>query len=403
MWLKRLLRSSWPQYCTPVLTDKQSEAVANKSLFRDVAPPTKGKRVKGAKSASDLADERYESLLTQSFREAHRVLKPEGVMTVMFTHKRIDAWDTLGQALLESGFAIHSSWPVHTESEHSLHQAKKNSAASTIFLTCRKRADSTPGYWADIRVEVQSTAREAARRFADDGMTGIDLTLSTFGPVLSVLSRNWPVYTGELDDDGNSQVLRPDVALDLAREEVARLKKRGLLGGRDVEFDRVTDWYLLAWSDFAAAEFPYDEARKLSLALHLEVDELAKSHKIVRSASGKVTILTPAQRRTAKALDTEAATWSTMIDRLHALMLVHQEEGLAASQAWLARTGLGDEPRFVDLFTATLHAVPRVKDKGEFARPEAATLESLRVTIFDNVPAPVEFDETSAQPLQLFE
>ena len=40
-------------------------------------------------------------------------------MTVMFTHKRVDAWDTLGQSLLEAGFAIHSSWPVHTEFEHS--------------------------------------------------------------------------------------------------------------------------------------------------------------------------------------------------------------------------------------------------------------------------------------------
>ena len=48
------------------------------------------------------------------------------------------------QALLEAGFAIHSSWPVHTESEHSLHQAKKNAAASTILLTCRKRETTEP-------------------------------------------------------------------------------------------------------------------------------------------------------------------------------------------------------------------------------------------------------------------
>jgi len=218
--------------------------------------------------------------------------------------------------------------------------------------------------------------------------------------VLSVLSRNWPVYTGELDVDGNPQILRPDVALDLAREEVSRLKIRGLLGGRDVEFDRVTDWYLLAWADFGAAEFPFDEGRKLSIAMHLEMDDLAKVHKIVRASSGTVTTLTPAQRRTAKGLDPDAGTWLTQIDALHALMLVYEEEGLAAAKAWLSRTGKADDQRFHDLVEAAIRAVPRVKNKGEFIRPEARALEGLRATLFDDIAAPADPDET---PAKLFE
>ena len=137
-------------------------------------------------------------------------------------------------------------------------------------------SNSEAAYWADIRQEVEQAAEEAAHRFADLGITGVDLTIATYGPVLSVLSERWPVYTGELEPNGNPGVLRPDAALDLARERVAVLKKRGLLGGKDVDFDRVTDWWLLAWSDFQAAEFPFDEARKLSLATHLEVDDLAR-------------------------------------------------------------------------------------------------------------------------------
>lgn len=404
VWLKRTLRDTWPELTSQVLTDKDDEAVANGSLFRSVATFSgRGRRPSGAKTADELADEHYERLLTQSFREAHRVLKPGGVMTVMFTHKRVDAWDTLGQALLESGFSINSSWPVHTESEHSLNQAKKNAASSTIFLTCRKRGDTTHAYWADIRADVVTAARQAATELAEDGLVGIDLTLATFGPVLSVLSRSWPVYTGELDADGNPQVLRPDAALDLAREEVARLKKRGLLGGRDVEFDRVTDWYLLAWSDFAAAEFPYDEARKLSIATHLELDDLSRQHGLIRAASGNVTLLTPAQRRTARSLDPDAATWPTMIDALHALMLTYDEEGLPAARAWLERTGKGDDQRFADLVGAALHAIPRVKDKGEFARPEARTLEGLRATLFEQIPAPAEPEEPGSAQAALFE
>lgn len=403
VWEKRTLRDTWPELVTQVLTNKEDEAVANNSLFREVAGTRKGRKKTGEKSADELADEHYERLLTQSFREAHRVLKDDGVLTVMFTHKRVDAWDTLGQSLLEAGFSINSSWPVHTESEHSLHQAKKNAASSTIFLTCRKRGDTSPAYWTDIRGEVIAAARQSATEFAEDGLVGIDLTLATFGPVLSVLSRNWPVYTGELDAEGSPQVLRPDAALDLAREEVARLKKRGLLGGRDVEFDRVTDWYLLAWADFAAAEFPYDEARKLSIATHLELDDLARQHRLIRAASGNVTLLTPAQRRTAKGLDPDAAAWPTLIDALHALMLTYDEEGLPAARAWLERTGKGDDPRFADLVAAALHAIPRVRDKGEFARPEARTIEGLRATLFEQIPAPVEPEDVGSAQAVLFE
>jgi adenine-specific DNA methylase len=396
VWLKRALRDTWPEFTDLMLTDKEQEAVANPALFKDVATPPGRRTVDSGKTAAELADARYEELLTRSFREAHRVLKPDGVLTVMFTHKRVDAWDTLGAALLDAGFSIDASWPVHTESEHSLHQAKKNAATSTILLACRKRTGSEPAYWADIRRDVEQTAENTAATFADQGMTGVDLTVATYGPVLSVLSDRWPVHTGELDAAGDPQVLRPDAALDLARERVAALKKRGLLGGRDVEFDRVTDWYLLAWNDFAAAEFPYDEARKLSIATHLELDELARTHKIVKQGSGTVTLLTPAQRRTASGLDPDVASWPTWLDRLHALMLVYDEEGLAMARSWLKRTGLADDPRVSDVVEAALHAIPRVKDNGEFVRPEARVLDSLRAALFDYIPVPLEEQPPSA-------
>ncbi|MFE1433052.1 hypothetical protein ACFW5G_11685 [Streptomyces griseoaurantiacus] len=403
VWLKRSLRDTWPQFTDLDLTDKTAEAVANPSLFKDVAAPAvRGRRKSdGSKTAAQLADARYEDLLNQSFREAHRVLKPTGILTVMFTHKRIDAWDTLGAALLNAGFSIDASWPVQTEPENSLHVAKKNAAQSTIFLACRKRSGSEPAFWSDIRREVEQAAEDAATRFAALGMTGVDLTIATYGPVLSVLSDRWPVYTGELDAEGNSEILRPDAALDLAREKVASLKKRELLGGRDIDFDRVTDWYLLAWNDFAAAEFPYDEARKLSLATHLDLDDLAKRRKLVKQASGSVTLLTPAQRATVGALDPDATEHDTWIDRLHALMLMYDSEGLGAAKAWLVRTGLAGDPTFTEVFRAALYAIPRVRDKGNFARPEARVLDSLRASLFDHVEAPADKVEFVVRDEQL--
>lgn len=391
VWMKRSLRYVWPQFTDLQATDKQAEAVANPSLFKDVATHKgPGRRLDGARTAAQLADEHYERLLTDAFSEARRVLRPGGVLNVMFTHKRVDAWDTLGAALLNSGFAITSSWPIATESENSLHQAKKNSAQSTILLNCHKRGETVPAYWTDIRRDVESAAVDAVERFSRHGLRGVDLTLATYGPVLAVLSRNWPVYTGALDEAGEPEVLRPDVALDLAREKVATLKKRGLLGGKDVEFDRVTDWWLLAWSDFQAAEFPAGEALKLSLATHLDLETLSKTHKLIRAASGKATLLTPAQRRTAKGLDVDAATYPSLIDTLHSLMLIYDEDGASAAQSWLARRNLTDDIRFRELVRAALNAVPRGRQNGSFVRPEARVLDSLRTSFFEDIPLPPE-------------
>jgi putative DNA methylase len=399
VWLKRSLRNMWPEFAEQVLTDKEQEAVANPALFRDVATHSgRGKRKQGTVTARELADQRYEELLTASFKEAHRVLKPDGVMTVMFTHKRVDAWDTLGQALLEAGFEISSSWPVHTESEHSLHQANKNSASSTILLGCRKRASTAPAYWEDIRDEVERAVEEAAERFAAEGIKGVDLTLATYGPALSVLSRHWPVNTGTVDAEGNPERLRPDVALDLARARVATLKKRGLLGGRDVDFDRPTDWWLLAWNDFQAATFPAGEALKLCIATDVELDEVLKEHKLATSSGGNVTLLTPAQRRTAKKLHVDAGAWPSQVDALHALMLTYDEDGLTAAERWLDQTGRRDDQRFRDLVGAALHAVPRTRDgDGRFTRPEARVLDSLRIALFDDIEAPVELSVAEIQ------
>ena len=49
------------------------------------------------------------------FKEMHRVLQDDGVMTVMFTHRTSEAWSSLASALMNAEFTFVSSWPVHTE------------------------------------------------------------------------------------------------------------------------------------------------------------------------------------------------------------------------------------------------------------------------------------------------
>src|SRR5690606_15057290 len=121
---------------------------------------------------AQLADRDYERKMADAFREAHRVLVDDGVLTVMFTHKKVEAWDTLATALIRAGFTVESSWPVHTESEHSLHQAKKNAAQSTILLACRKRQEQGEAvWWEDIQAAVRRTARRTAEELSEAGVS----------------------------------------------------------------------------------------------------------------------------------------------------------------------------------------------------------------------------------------
>jgi len=50
----------------------------------------------------------YQSLLTKAFSECNRVLKPGGIMSVMFNNSKVDVWGALKSAILDSGFFIES-------------------------------------------------------------------------------------------------------------------------------------------------------------------------------------------------------------------------------------------------------------------------------------------------------
>ena len=384
VWMKRTLGDVYPEFFYDELTNKDDEAVANVARFASI----------GGGKKRELAERDYERKMAACFREMHRVLHPDGVLTVMFTHKRVDAWDTLATALIGAGFTIKSSWTVHTEFEHSLHQAKKNAAASTILLVCRKRSDETgePVWWDDIKGKVRRTAREKAVEFEKQGIRGVDLYISTFGPTLSIISENWPVLTSEVDEKtGKPKPLRPETALDIAREEVIALRKQGLLLGRTVQFDPVTDWYLMAWDAFRAEQFPADEARKLAIALGIDLESvLVREKKIISKKQNFVAFQPSKARRKRNTVDPDCLVFESWVDAVHTMMLVYQEDGSIACEQFLRQTGLRNDATFKSCLQALINAIPRTKEKGKFIRQEAEFLENLRLAFFDDLEAPVE-------------
>jgi len=381
VWLKRTVGDLFPGWFGDELTNKDDEAVANQSRFE------------GAKKKRELATADYERKMAACFREMNRVLRPDGVLTVMFTHKKVEAWNTLATSLIGAGLSIQASWPVRTESEHSLHQARKNAASSTILLVCRKRGpDREPVWWDDLKGQVREEARAKARAFHSQGISGVDLYISTFGPVLSILSRNWPVLSAETDGDGHPLPLRPEVALDLAREEVIALRKEELLLGRKVQFDPVTDWYLMAWDAFRAEQFPADEARKLAIVLGLELEADIISAKRVATKKGADVILQqPKARRKKGMVDPEVDVFDCALDAAHTAMLVYDEDGSRACESFLKGAGLLGDSTFKLVLQAMINAIPRTRGKdGSFLRPEARVLDDLRLKFFDDLSVPPE-------------
>jgi adenine-specific DNA methylase len=268
------------------------------------------------------------------------------------------------------------------------------------MLVCRRRTQTAAGdahrYFEDIEADVRVAARNALARFQAAGIAGVDLLLATYGPALSVISSAWPVYSSEADPvTGRSRLLRPEEALDAAREEVVQLQRQRLVGAA-VTLDSLSDFTLIAWDTFRAAEFPFDDARRLALAVGgLDIDNLVQARLLARRA-GTVQLLTPERRvrrgdnAALPGVRPTATTFGCAIDALHTVMYVADEDGLPAAKALIDRAALQSDAAFLACLQGLVNAVPRTKLKGEWVRPEAGTLDRICSLYFPDVDIPPE-------------
>jgi adenine-specific DNA methylase len=182
-----------------------------------------------ANRARAKAHEFYQRLMTEIFREAHRVLRDDGVLTIMFTHKQSSAWANMFRALIQAGFTITATWSVRTESPHSLHQMGRKSAQATNLLVARKREEQMEdiGSFEAMIDEILRAARETFMRLESDGFGPVDQVVGSFGPALKSFLRYKEVYkaSGERVDvaEAIQIVERAVLAWQKEREERGRL------------------------------------------------------------------------------------------------------------------------------------------------------------------------------------
>jgi adenine-specific DNA methylase len=266
VWQKRTLKDLYPELFVRRMTNKSDEAVANPA--RD--------------GGSKEANQAYERLMGDIFRECRRVLKDDGLMTLMFTHKDQEAWETLTRSLIEAGWEITSSFPVESEGGHSMHQMNVAAAASSIFITCRKRPveERMPSTWTGIGgTGVANQVRQAVRRALQDfeplQLNPVDRMVASYGRALQVLSEAWPVV------DGNEPVgpvrAMNEAARVVAAQEISRIT-HGRLSVDDL--DPETSMALTLFGIFGLGAMAFDEANNVAKSLNVRMEAKAAGYRL---------------------------------------------------------------------------------------------------------------------------
>lgn len=301
VWLKRTQGHRRPGWFATYLSEKSEEAVVNAVRHIENFHPEKKYPAGTKKAARMKAEAFYRDLMVQTFKEAHRVLRGDGVLTVMFTHKAQSAWEALFGALIEAGFVITATWPVRTESEHSLHIASKNAAESTVILVARKRPPSAGvAYFdEDFRERIRVAARSSAERLRRDGLNSVDQLVGSFGPAMEVFSR----YQAVRHDTGTP--VNIGEALDIASDAVIEWRVNELMArgtGADLAgVEPLGRYVVLCWDVLAAAQFRFNEAKLLGHAVGLNPEDLIKAG-IAEKKSQNIVILPASRRRRGEAL-----------------------------------------------------------------------------------------------------
>ena len=402
VWLKRTAGHVFPEMFRRNLTDKDNEAVANVARF------------KGKKGAKVLAGLEYQDRMTSIFAECHRVLKSDGIMTLMFTHKATGAWDALTKGLMEAGFVITASWPINTEAEGSLHIRNKAAANSTIFLACRPRTyqsnETQAIYWEDVEPQVAQAVRKRIGEYQNEGITGVDLYLASFGPALEEFSRHWPLKRGtpqvkpkrkrgqkQVSDDGwDPYAATPEDALNAARQEVKRWRLEQLTQLKsNPDLDSSTAFFVLAWDAFKAPVFFYDEALRLAHAVGADLDRDIVGR--VAGKKGSNLHLWDSTHRAANGSLGPADGSRGMIDAIHHAANLARTHSLDSAKETLAQTEVDRDPKFTAAFTAVLEVLPvsseytgiDLKGEVEAAGSDFEALYKLsRLAYSDRVEAP---------------
>lgn len=356
----------------------------------------------------------YEKGMAKAFAKSLAALEADGRMVVVFANKEVDAWQSLIDALIQSGAMVTASWPIQTEMTNKVTQKRANLSTS-VWIVCRKRdAAALPGWEDPVLARMRSIlfdpreelgGKNILRYFFDLNVRGADFLWAALGPALTAYSEHPYVKKtagGYLDVKD---------FLDEVRKLVLRFALGALKGFDDLQsepgavtvvLDPVTQYYLLHREAFgfepvlAGVCILYANAcgktdRELQMVWNVieqggkkkarrtaeteEADEDDESGEILNSnaKADKYRLVSWEQRIRDEHLGENRGNQpAPLIDKLHRLMYLLKQNRGSDVQAAYDQWGLKGDPAFPRL----LQAVRELAVEGHKAE-EQRLVESL--------------------------
>jgi adenine-specific DNA methylase len=139
----------------------------------------------------------FERKIAKCFSEGRRILREDGVASVVFAHQTTEGWEAFLSGLVAAGWTVTASWPIATEMASRIRARDNASLATSIHLICRPRTEDRVGDWAEVLRELPRRVRDWMERLQREQVRGADLVFACIGPALEVFSRYARVETAE--------------------------------------------------------------------------------------------------------------------------------------------------------------------------------------------------------------
>ena len=272
VWLKRALVTTAPWFAFT----SHPDGVQEKSLEAIV-------KRGGTANADHRTRAHYDDLIARAFTEARRVVRDDGVVTIVFGHGDPDVWHRLLGAVTSAGLVLTGSWPAKTESGGSSGSAN---IVTTLTMSCRPAPTGRQGGRANIvEAEVRREVQARIPLWDTAGLAPTDQLMASAGPAMEAVGRYSEVldHLGEPVDPAHYLVVARKAVVDATSVPIENLPLD--------TFDARTR-FALGWARlYRRSVAPKSEARWQALAADLTMDEL----KGVLSEADKGVRLAPAK------------------------------------------------------------------------------------------------------------
>ena len=314
VWLKRVAGDIFPELFSTPLTPKTEEAIAESMRH-------------------DEPDKFFEDMLSKSFVEMHRILKPDGIATIVYAHKTTKGWETMLNSLVTAGFVVTASWPIHTEMKTRLRAAASAALASSIYMVCRKTKREKVGFYNEIKPKIKDRIEKKLQQFWNEGIAGGDFFISAIGPGMEIFSKYERVekLSGEIVTTGELLDYIRSISTDF-------IVNRLLKDASSSKIDNESDFYLAYRWTYLDKTVEYDDARKLASASGVNLEKLWSGGFVEKSGS-KITVLGPKERE-------KIDRTQNMVDVVHKCLQLWEVGEKEELIQILAETGYGKDPAF---------------------------------------------------------